>query len=62
MLRNREARVLLTALDDAQKEVRTLRKGIRVAQDYCSLSYCERHDNWRISGYIFGCGDQDHES
>ena len=44
--------------EQLQVEVARLRKGIRVAIEYCDIQYCEKHKDWRIRGYIFGCGDK----
>lgn len=43
-----------------EAENRRLRKGIVVAQAYSAMTYCEQHDDWRIRGHTFGCGDKEH--
>ena len=49
---------LLEERERQQAEIERLRKGIRVAIEYCDILYCEKHKDWRIPGYSFGCGDK----
>ena len=53
-----EIKRLTTALKQAQAEVERLQKGIAVSIAYCDIYYCANHQDWRIQGYTFGCGDK----
>ena len=49
---------LIATLEQAQAEVGRLQKGIAVSIAYCDIYYCGKHQDWRIQGYTFGCGDK----
>ncbi len=53
-----EIKQLITDLAQAQAEVERLQKGIAVSIAYCDIYYCGNHQDWRIQGYTFGCGDK----
>ena len=49
-------RLLLIALD----EIDRLQRGLDIATDYVTVTYCKEHNDWRIPGLLCGCGGKHH--
>jgi len=45
-------------IEQIETELEKMEKEIRVAQDYCGMTYCDKHKNWYIPGKLFGCGKE----